>query len=184
MATSGIRKLTLADYERIPSDGNRHELICGEEFVTPAPDVGHQRTSLKLVVLLHEHVESGTLGEILSAPTDVVLSDVDIVQPDILFVSRARGGIVGEKNIQGAPDLVVEIVSAATASVDRTLKLGLHAFRGAGVLDCRSRRPLRRGAPLRRDDAPRRGAGGSRARFRRAPRPQAPRRRHPLREPT
>src|SRR5690349_12085342 len=130
MATHGMRKLTLSDYERIPPDGNRHEVLGGEEFVTPAPDIGHQRTSANLQFLLEQHVRGHALGLILDAPTDVLLSDEDFVQPDLLFVSKERGSIVGEKNIQGAPDLVVEILSPPTATVDRTLKRDLYARAG------------------------------------------------------
>ena len=130
MATPGIHKLTLADYERIPPDGNRHEFLGGEEFVTPAPDVGHQRSSGKLQFLLAQHVKEGSLGEVFAAPTDVVLSDEDIVQPDLIFISTDRSAIVGEKNIQGAPDLVIEILSPSTAHVDRTLKRDLYARAG------------------------------------------------------
>lgn len=128
--TPGIQKLTLADYERIPDDGNRHEIVEGEEFVTPAADVGHQRTSRKLEFLLEQHVASRGLGEVFDAPIDVVLSDGDVVQPDLLFVSRERAAIVGVRNVQGAPDLIVEILSPSTAAVDRTIKLELYARAG------------------------------------------------------
>ena len=131
MATPGIRKLTYADYVRIPEDGNRHEILGGEEFVTPAPDVGHQRASRKLQAHLDRHVTEHQLGEVFDAPIDIVLSDADIVQPDLLFVTRERSHIIGEKNIQGAPDLVVEILSPSTQTVDRTVKR--EAYERAGV---------------------------------------------------
>ena len=128
------RKLTLVDYERIPDDGLRHEIVEGVEFVTPAPDVAHQRFSRDLGAVLHEHVTSHGLGEIFFAPIDVVLSPFDVVQPDIVFVSKARSNIIGAKNIQSAPDLVVEILSPSTAAADRGLKSDLYAR--AGVEEC------------------------------------------------
>ena len=129
MATT-IRKLTLADYEKIPADGYRHEIIEGEEFVTPSPEVPHQRVSRNLESLLHVHVSRERLGEVLAAPTDVVLSDTDVVVPDLVFVSAANAAIVTRKNIQGAPDLVVEILSPSTASIDRGAKRVLYERAG------------------------------------------------------
>ena len=70
------------------------------------------------------------MGNVLLAPTDVVLSDTDVVQPDILFVSQARRHIRTRENIQGAPDLVVEILSPTTAERDRTVKSDLYAQHG------------------------------------------------------
>ena len=134
MSTPGIRKLTYADYAQIPDDGKRHEILGGEEIVTPSPDVAHQRASVKLSTLLDRHVTEHGLGEVLTAPMDVVLGVSDIVQPDLLFVSRERSAIVGEMNVQGAPDLVVEISSPSTRALDRTRKL--EAYATAGVREC------------------------------------------------
>ena len=130
MATPGIRKLTYADYAKIPADGNRHEILEGEEFMTPAPGTGHQRISAGLHSLLHVHVRDNGLGVVFAAPTDVVLGDENVVQPDILFVSTSRLAIVTEANIQGAPDLVIEILSPSTASIDRGLKRDLYERAG------------------------------------------------------
>ena len=84
MATPGIRRLTYEDYAKIPADGDRHEILGGEECVTPAPDVGHQRISRRLLVLLDRHAEATGEGEVFSAPIDAVLTDIDIVQPDLV----------------------------------------------------------------------------------------------------
>ena len=73
---------------------------------------------------------TGNLGEVFAAPTDVVLSDTDTVEPDLLFISRERMGIVTRLNVQGAPDLVVEIHSPATAQRDLTAKRELYARHG------------------------------------------------------
>jgi Uma2 family endonuclease len=120
MASSKSRtgKLTYADYERIPDDGLRHEIIDGEHCVSPAPYVDHQTISTRLLVQLYLQIEAPGLGKVLPAPTDVVLSPNDIVQPDILAVLAHRLAIVTRKNIQGAPDLIVEIISSSSRLMD------------------------------------------------------------------
>jgi Uma2 family endonuclease len=125
MATN-VRKLNYADYEKFPADGFRHELIEGQEFIAPAPEVPHQRVSRKLERILDEHVTRHQLGEVFDAPIDVVFSQEDVVQPDLIFISNSRAGRVTRKNIQGAPDLVIEILSPSTAPVDRGRKLALY----------------------------------------------------------
>lgn len=125
-----IRKLTYEDYARIPDDGQRHEIIDGEHYVSPAPSISHQRMVARIFRWLDGFVLRHGLGEVLFSPADVVLSWSDIVQPDLLFVSKERAGIVTEKNIQGAPDLVVEILSDGTRRLDETHKLDLYAHYG------------------------------------------------------
>ena len=101
-------KLTYEDYLLIPDDGKRHEIIDGEHYVTATPFLRHQRIVRRLTVRLDGFLREHHLGEVLIAPTDVILSPHDIVQPDLLFISNERA----------APSL-------------RTV-------RGAGVLDPRS----------------------------------------------
>jgi len=115
-------KLTYEDYVRIPDDGKRHEIIDGEHYVTAAPFIRHQGLVVHLTVLLGSFVREHRLGTFLIAPTDVILSPHDIVQPDLLFISNQRAAIVTEKNIQGAPDLVIEILSNSTRRLDEVLK--------------------------------------------------------------
>src|SRR5579883_3247671 len=129
MATS-VRKLTYADYEKIPADGFRHEIIGGDEFMTPAPNLDHQRVVVKLTTLLESQVAGKNLGRVFVAPTDVVLSAHDIVEPDVVFVSEKRLSILAEKNIQGAPDLVIEVLSPSTQAEDRGPKLALYERSG------------------------------------------------------
>jgi Uma2 family endonuclease len=126
MEKAAVKRMTYADYVLIPPDGKRHEIIEGEWYMTPAPEVPHQRISRNLGHLLHEHVDRNRLGEVLYAPVDVLLSDEDVVEPDLIFISSARAAIVTQKNIQGAPDLVVEILSPSTASIDRNEKRRLY----------------------------------------------------------
>ena len=123
-------KFTYQDYLHTPDD-QRYELLDGELIMAPAPNLGHQRIDTKLGWRLAQFVEEKNLGEVFSAPCDVVLSDTDVVQPDLLFVSHRRAHLLlGGANVLGAPDLVVEILSPSTAGRDRTLKRGLYAKHG------------------------------------------------------
>jgi len=122
-------KFTYQDYLQMPGD-KRYELIGGELYMVPSPDFAHQRILRDLGFLLWEFVKEHNLGVVLYAPFDVVLSEEDVVQPDILFVSKSRSEIITEKNIHGAPDLVIEILSETTAEWDRTIKKKLYAKYG------------------------------------------------------
>jgi Uma2 family endonuclease len=114
------------DYLQLPED-KRYEILDGELYVVPAPNTRHQTVGLNLMVALHQHVKSGALGRILNAPYDVVLSDENVLQPDIVFVCRERLSIIGEANIRGAPDLVVEILSPGTRQKDLAIKRKIYA---------------------------------------------------------
>ncbi len=133
MALPAALRLTYSDYLLLPED-RRYQLFDGDLFMTPAPTTSHQRISRNIEFLLHMHVSERGLGEILDAPCDVVLSQVDVVQPDILFVSRERASIVREAGLFGAPDLVVEILSPATVARDREVKPKLYARHGTREL--------------------------------------------------
>ena len=122
-------KFTYRDYLLLP-EGDRRELIEGDFFITPVPNIRHQAISRNLGLRLWELVRSHGLGQVFLAPTDVVLSPESVVQPDILFVSNERRGIITEANVSGAPDLVVEILSPSTAERDRELKRTLYARYG------------------------------------------------------
>jgi len=116
-------KLTYNDYLSLPDDSKRYELYDGELYMVPSPRVKHQRIYRKLILILDQYVEKNKLGEILSAPLDVVFDEENFLQPDIIFISNERSDIIGEKNITGAPDLVIEILSPSTEYRDRGHKL-------------------------------------------------------------
>ncbi len=118
-------RYTYEDYLTFPDDGRRHELIDGEHFVTPAPLRRHQRLSMRLAFGLEAWLREHPVGEVYAAPLDVILSDVDVVEPDLLFVSNERAEILG-KWVHGAPDLVVEILSPGTRRVDEVTKRRLY----------------------------------------------------------
>jgi Uma2 family endonuclease len=98
--------------------------------LTPAPTTFHQIVKRRIVRLLEDFVEPQDLGTILDAPCDVVLSQNDVLQPDILFVSTARASIVGEKYVGPAPDLVIEVLSPSTETRDRVAKAKRYATFG------------------------------------------------------
>ena len=131
MATSIIekKKYTYDDYLKTPDD-KRYELIEGELYMTPSPITNHQRISRKIEFLLEKFVTENELGEIFDAPYDVYFDDENVVQPDILFISKDRLNIIGDKNLQGAPDLVIEILSESNAYRDLIQKKKLYARHG------------------------------------------------------
>jgi Uma2 family endonuclease len=120
-------RLTYEDYCLLPNDGKRYEIIDGELFVSPSPVEVHQRFVTNLAILLGTFVKNHRLGELYVAPFDVVFSQFDVVEPDLLYVSKERASVVGPANVQGAPDLVVEVLSESTEKADRATKLKLYA---------------------------------------------------------
>jgi len=128
--TQPVVKFTYEDYRTAPPD-KRYELLDGDLLMVPAPNLRHQRVQMALSTQLNVFIEERGLGKLFSAPCDVVLSDTDVVQPDLLFVSREREHLLsGGENVQGAPDLVVEILSPATADRDRGRKRDLYGGHG------------------------------------------------------
>jgi len=119
---TGHLKLTYEDYRLIPDDGKRHEVIDGEHVMSPSPNIRHQRISLTLSYELRRFLQEHRLGEIFVAPCDVVLSEFDVVQPDLIFVATAQAAIVTDANIHGVPTLVVEILSEGNRKLDETIK--------------------------------------------------------------
>ncbi|MGH9326607.1 MAG: Uma2 family endonuclease [Terriglobia bacterium] len=123
-------KFTYDDLQSIPPDRNRYEIIEGDLFVTPAPVPFHQIILGNLYLALSQWVEPRGLGKVLFAPVDVVFSFSTVLEPDLIFISRDRLHIIGEKNVSGPPDLVVETLSESTAHVDRGVKLKQYALSG------------------------------------------------------
>ncbi len=122
-------KFTYKDYINTPED-KRYELLDGDLIMVPSPSVEHQRILIRLTLYLVDFVAEGQLGEVLVAPCDVVLSDYDVLQPDIMFISKDRAYIIAPGSIRGAPDLVVEILSPSTEQRDRTAKSTIYARHG------------------------------------------------------
>ena len=129
MTTKPKAKLTVADYLDTP-EGVRCQLLDGELILAAAPNNRHQTILLNLASGLRSFVRGNELGKVWIAPFDVVFSDHDVVQPDILYVSRRRAAVITDANIQGAPDLAVEVLSPSTEGYDRGYKRELYARHG------------------------------------------------------
>jgi Uma2 family endonuclease len=125
-----VNILGYADYAALPDDGRRYEIHDGELSMTPAPGSGHQGVSIALASALYTHVTERGLGRVFTAPIDVILSDTTIVQPDLVFIAIDRASIISARGIEGAPTLVVEILSPSTARIDRSRKLQIYARHG------------------------------------------------------
>ena len=126
-ATPHDTRLTYQDLLLFPDDGLRHEIINGEHFVTPSPNLRHQELVLRLAVSLSNYLEERPDdGRVFIAPFDVVFSFHDIVEPDVIFVAPDQLDILTAKNIQGTPAMVVEILSPSTRKRDQQIKRTLY----------------------------------------------------------
>jgi Uma2 family endonuclease len=120
-------RLTYEDFVRFPDDGLRHEVIDGEHYVTPSPNLRHQDLALRLAVSIFNHVEDRPgRGRVFMAPFDVVFSFHDIVEPDVIFVAPDQLDILTAQNIKGTPAMVIEILSPSTRKRDQQIKRQLY----------------------------------------------------------
>lgn len=126
-------KLNYDDLVLWPDDGKRHELIDGDHYVTPSPMLRHQDVAGRLYFHITAFLRDHPLGWVYIAPTDVVLSPRNVVVPDLLFVTRERQPVLTPKNLQGAPDLVLEVLSDSTRRTDEVVKRKL--YEGFGVVE-------------------------------------------------
>jgi Uma2 family endonuclease len=125
-AGSGV-KLTYDDFLLFPDDGQRHELIDGEHYVTPSPNPRHQRILRELCLAIGNYLRANPIGEVFFAPLDVVMSEHDVVEPDLLYLSRERAAqVLVPEHVRGAPELVVEVGSKGTRKRDETIKRALY----------------------------------------------------------
>jgi Uma2 family endonuclease len=130
MAQRSSTRFKADDIWDIPEDGNRYEVIDGELYVTPPPLEPHQFASGMLFGHLWQYIHPRRLGRLYSAPLGIVLDEENGVQPDIVYVSRERLGIVVERGLEGAPELVVEVLSPSTRARDRGVKMRRYAAAG------------------------------------------------------
>ena len=124
-------KLTYDDFLLFPDDGKRHELIDGEHYVTPSPNVRHQSISGSLYLLIGNWLEEHRIGRVFYAPLDVIMSNFDVVEPDLLYMSNERAAdIATGQHVRGAPNLIIEIGSRGTRKRDETIKRRLYEDKG------------------------------------------------------
>lgn len=125
-------RLTYEDLALLPDDHLRHEIIDGIHYTTPSRTLRHQRMVGRLVMAIDNYLEVyPAVGEVVLGPIDVVFTRWDVVAPDLVFVAADQLSIVTEPNIQGAPALIVEVVSEDTKERDLGIKKTL--FDRAGV---------------------------------------------------
>jgi Uma2 family endonuclease len=123
---------TYEDWLRLPDDGFRYEVLHGVLYMSPPPAVPHQDFQTELVSRMRLHARQGRLGIVLAAPVGVRLPGEPVpLQPDILFVRQERASIVGKEYVEGAPDLLVEVLSPSNWQYDRKEKF--LAYQAAGV---------------------------------------------------
>ena len=125
---------TYEDYKTLPETGPRYQIIEGDLIMTPAPPTLHQRISANIEYFLRQHTWQSGEGEVFDAPVDVILSDTDVVQPDILWLQSENRTMVKKEGIFGAPDLVIEVISPSTEAHDRGVKRKLYAKYGVKEL--------------------------------------------------
>ncbi len=126
-------RFTYEDLEDFPEDGKRRELINGDLLVAPAPNTLHQRIVMRLSAALFNHADAQGLGEVFTAPLDVIFNQGDVIEPDIVFVSRERAQIVTARGIEGPPDWVIEVLSPSTRTRDLGVKKKLCQREGVRV---------------------------------------------------
>jgi Uma2 family endonuclease len=125
-------KMTYEDLLLLPEDGLRHEIIDGEHYANASPLEKHQRVSYNLTVEIGIYLRQHPVGRLYYAPFDVVFSMYDVVEPDLMFISKEHRGIITAKNIQGSPDLLIEILSPSNTQYDEVTKRALYERTGVG----------------------------------------------------
>ena len=125
-AQTDKKPFTWERYLEIPDDGKLYEVIGGELLLRPTPNVRHQLVLGGLMAVLGNHARELELGKVLPGPFDVILSDQNVVDPDIVFFTNERLGLI-EEWAMGAPDLIVEILSTSTSRRDTEVKFDLYA---------------------------------------------------------
>lgn len=126
--------LTVAEYRNLPETGPRYQLIEGDLCMAPAPNRFHQDISRNLQVVLTNYLSAHPIGVLYNAPFDVYLSEIDVFQPDLLIVLNENRGILTDAGAEGAPDFVVEILSAKTRQLDLVNKKRVYARMGVKEL--------------------------------------------------
>jgi len=124
--------LTYEDYVKLtPPDSGNYELLNGQIYFLASPKPSHQRISIRLSYFLAACVIANNLGEIFPAPMDVIFTEHDTFQPDLLFISKERLSIIGENKIEGSPDLLIEILSPSNDNSEISYKK--HIYESTGV---------------------------------------------------
>jgi len=119
MPAPQIAPFTATEYRAMPDDGRRYQIVEGELFMAPAPNLFHQFVQANLLCILRPFVQQHALGTVVGAPCDVYLDEVNVFPPDVLYVTRAHANRMLDDGIHGPPDLAIEILSPSSAALDR-----------------------------------------------------------------
>jgi Uma2 family endonuclease len=126
--------ITRHDYEEMPPGPPYYQVIEGDLVMSPSPNIFHQAIAGRIYALLLQFLEKKPLGEVFVAPLDVFLSEINVYQPDVIFISNQRRSILTEHGLEGAPDLAVEVLSPSTARFDKGSKRKVYARAGVKEL--------------------------------------------------
>jgi Uma2 family endonuclease len=134
MSAVQMAPLTVEDYRLLPETGPRYQLIEGDLFMAPAPNRYHQDISGNIQFIIQSYLQKHPIGKLYDAPFDVYLDENNVHQPDLVFVSKKNYSILTEAGAEGAPDFIVEILSAKTAHLDKKPKRRVYARCGVKEL--------------------------------------------------
>lgn len=134
MTSAVEERVTARDYRSLPPSGERYQLIEGDLYMAPAPNRFHQDVSRTILLRIANYLESHPIGAVYCAPLDVYLNDNNVFQPDLVYIASDNFGVLTDAGVEGAPDLVVEILSAGTAKLDRNPKKRVYAESGVKEL--------------------------------------------------
>jgi Uma2 family endonuclease len=126
--------ITVHDYMGMPEGPPYYQLIDGELYMSPSPNWRHQDIGGNLYKKISIYLEKHDIGRVFIAPLDVCLTEINVFQPDVFFISNQRKKILGERHVEGAPDFIVEILSKTTAHLDRGHKRKIYARTGVKEL--------------------------------------------------
>lgn len=130
MLSSKARPITRHEYALIPVGAPNYQLIEGDLVMAPSPNTPHQQITGRLYRLIANFLDEHPIGQVFIAPLDVYLSDINVYQPDVFFVSKNNASIIEEHGIEGAPDLVVEVLSKSSSRFDLGPKRSVYGRTG------------------------------------------------------
>ncbi len=122
MTNTTANLITVEDYRALPEGPPHYQLIAGKLHMSPSPTRYHQVVCRNIQFLLMKYLEQHPVGEVFQAPSDVYLTEFDVYQPDLFFVSNENAAVLSPQGAAGAPDLVIEVLSPGTARLDREAK--------------------------------------------------------------
>src|SRR5437773_7938132 len=119
--------LTYEDFATLPDDGKRYELHEGELSVSPAPTPRHQSVIGNLFLIITPHVRASGRGQIFLSPFDCIMTNITVVEPDLVYVDEERRRLISERALEGSPSLAIEVLSPSSITIDRHRKMALYA---------------------------------------------------------